>query len=129
MQELGDVAEGEAVVGAERQDDGVVVGRRLELEVEAAAQALAQGQAEGPVDAPAVWGVDYELLAAGVVEEALEHDVGVGGDGAEGGLGRGDVGNGLLGDLGFDSVGVGELLGGLGEGGVAQGVGFVGVGK
>ena len=116
MEELGDVAEGEAVVGAERQDDGVVVGRRLELEVEAATEALAQGQAEGPVDAPAVGAVDHELLAAGVVEEALEHDVRVGGDGAEGGLGGGDIEHGLLGDLGGDAVGLGELLVGLGQG-------------
>ena len=56
--------------------------------------------------------MDHELLAAGVVEEALEHDVCVGGDGAEGGLGGGDIEHGLLGDLGSDAVGLGELLGG-----------------
>ena len=51
---LGEVAghlvEREAVVGPERQDDGVVGGRRLELEVERDAELLAQRQAEPPVD-------------------------------------------------------------------------------
>ena len=38
------VAEGEAVLGSERQHHGVVVGRGLQLEVEGAAEALAQCQ-------------------------------------------------------------------------------------
>ena len=42
--------EREAVLGAEREHDGVVVGGGLELEVEGDAEPLAQRQAERPVD-------------------------------------------------------------------------------
>src|SRR5262249_42510881 len=47
--------------------------RRLQLEVEGAAEALAQAQAPGAVDAAAEGRMDDELHAAGLVEEALEH--------------------------------------------------------
>ena len=43
-----DPGEGEAVLRPEREHDGVVVGRRLELEVERDAEALAQRQADAP---------------------------------------------------------------------------------
>ncbi len=46
-EESGHVVEGEAVVRAERDDHGVVTGRRLELEVEAATELLAQRVAHG----------------------------------------------------------------------------------
>ena len=59
---------------AEREHDGVLGRRRLQLEVERAAEALAQRQAPGAVDAAAEGRVDHELHAAGLVEEALEHD-------------------------------------------------------
>ena len=58
---------------AERQHDGVFGGRGLQLEVERAAEFLAQREAEGAIDARAVRRVDDELLAAGFIEEALEH--------------------------------------------------------
>ncbi len=64
----------EAVLGPEREDDGVVVRRRLQLEVEGHAEALAQRQAEGAVDAPAERRVDDELRALAVVEAALDDD-------------------------------------------------------
>ena len=53
----------------------VVLGRRrLQLEVELAAEALAQRQSPGAVDAAAERRMDHQLHAAGFVEEALEHD-------------------------------------------------------
>ena len=63
------------MLGAERQQHGVVAGRRLQLEVERQAELLAQGQAERAVHARAERGVHDELHAARLVEEALEHDV------------------------------------------------------
>ena len=79
-----DLLEREAVLRPEREDDRVVAGGGLQLEVEADAEALAQGEAPGAVDAGAEGGVDDELHAAGLVEEALEDDVLLGGDEAEG---------------------------------------------
>ena len=77
--EGGHVLERERVLGPERQQHGVVAGRRLELEVEVQAELLAQPEAERPVDPGAQRGVDDELHPAGLVEEPLEHDVVVGG--------------------------------------------------
>ena len=71
------------MVRAERQHDGVVAGRGLQLEVERAAELLAQREPERAVDAPAVRRVHDELHAAGVVEEALEHEALLGGHHAE----------------------------------------------
>ena len=70
-----DVAELEAVRGGQRQQDMVLGRRRLQLEVELAAEALAQRQPPGAVDAPAIGRMDDELHAAGFVEEALEGDL------------------------------------------------------
>jgi hypothetical protein len=58
---------------AERQHDGVFGRCRLQLEVERAAEFLAQRETEGAVDARSVRRVDDELLSAGFVEEAFEH--------------------------------------------------------
>ena len=63
------------MLGAEGQHHRVVVGGRLELEVERGAEALAQRQAQSPVDAPAQRRVHDHLHAAGLVEEPFEHDV------------------------------------------------------
>ena len=49
-QERGHVLEREAVLGPERQEHGVVAGRRLELEVEVETELLAQAQAQRAVD-------------------------------------------------------------------------------
>jgi hypothetical protein len=62
----------------QRDDDGVVAGRGLELEVEPDAELLAQRVAHGPVDAAAERRMDDQLHAVGVVEEALHHQVGRG---------------------------------------------------
>ncbi len=55
-------------------DDRVLGRRRLELDVEAAAEALAQGQPPGAVEAAAERGMDDQLHAARFVEETLEDD-------------------------------------------------------
>ena len=73
---FGTSAQREAVLGAEREDDRVVVGRRLQLEVEGHAEPLAQGEPESAVDPPAVGGVDDELGALGLVEDPLDDDAG-----------------------------------------------------
>src|SRR5919108_4340718 len=64
----------EAVRGGEREHDVVLGRRRLQLEIELAAEALAQGKPPGAIHAAAVRRVDDELHAAGLVEEALEHE-------------------------------------------------------
>ena len=64
----------EAVRRGERQHDVVLGRRRLQLEVELAAEALAQRQPPGAVEAAAVGRMDDQLHAARLVEEALEHE-------------------------------------------------------
>jgi hypothetical protein len=64
---------------AERKQHGIVVGRRLKLEVEVQAELLAQAEAERSVDPGAQRGVNDELHPARLVEEPLEDDVVVGG--------------------------------------------------
>ncbi len=71
----GSSSSGQALLGAERQQDRVVGGRRLELEVEPPAEPLAQVEAEGAVEPGAEGRVDHELGAAALVEEALEHQI------------------------------------------------------
>ncbi len=62
---------------AGREQDRVVVRRGLQLEVERDAEPLAQREPPCAVDAHAERRMHDELHPAGVVEEALEHDVGV----------------------------------------------------
>src|SRR5439155_26473314 len=81
-EEGGDVFQWERMLGTQRQQHGIVARRRLELEIEVQAELLAQPEAEGPVDPRAERGVDDELHAAALVEEALEHDVVVSGQDA-----------------------------------------------
>ena len=64
VQVVEDLLEREAVLRPEREHDRLLVGRRLQLEAEAAAEALAQRQAPGAVDAPAERRVHHELHAA-----------------------------------------------------------------
>ena len=72
MEKLEDVLELEAVLGAERQDDRLLVRGRLELEAEPHAEPLAQGEAPRPIDARAEGRVNDELHASAFVEKALE---------------------------------------------------------
>ncbi|MNF39885.1 hypothetical protein D3C84_208800 [compost metagenome] len=81
----------EAVAGRQREDQRVLGGGGLQLEVEAAAEALAQGQAPGAVEAAAEGRMDDQLHAAGFVEEALHHQPPLGRQAAEGGAGAGQV--------------------------------------
>ena len=119
-----DVVQREAVLRPQRQHDIVFGGGGLQLLVERAAELLAEGEAPGPVHPPAEGGVEHELHPAGLVEEAFEDDAPLRGNHAEGGLGRGEVLDGLLGgrvfDAGlggepsrsvFDTLEVGRLLG------------------
>ena len=75
--------EREAVLGSEREDDRVVVRRRLQLEVEGDAEPLAQRQTQRPVDAPAEGRVDDQLRTLAVVEAPLDDDPLTGGQVAE----------------------------------------------
>ncbi len=86
-----DVVEGETVCGAQGQDDGILVRRSLQLEVEGPAETLAQGQSPGPVDAASEGTVEHEVHIAGLVEEPFRHQVLLGRDHAEGRLGRAKV--------------------------------------
>ena len=97
-----DAFEREAVLLAERQDDAVVGGGRLQLEVEADAEALAQREAEGAVDAPAERRVQDQLHAAALVEEALGDDGVERRHGAERGQRVAQVGDDLLGAAAID---------------------------
>ena len=92
--------EREAVLGPEREHDGVVVGRRLQLEVERDAEPLAQRQPERAVDAATEGRVDDQLRALAVVEAALDDDALAGRQVAQRGQAGGAVGDDLLGHLG-----------------------------
>ena len=74
LQELKDVGQRKAVLLGERDVQPVVGGRRLQFEVEAAAEALAQREAPGLVDAAAERRMNDQLHAAAFVEEALGND-------------------------------------------------------
>src|SRR5262249_57275844 len=69
----------EAVLGAQRQQDGVVTGRSLQLEVEGNAESLAEGEPESAVQPDPKGRVPQELHPAGVVKEPLEDDSSSGG--------------------------------------------------
>ena len=121
----GDFLEREAVGLAERKHDRVLGRRRLQLEVELAAEALAQRQAPGPVETAAEPGVDDELHPAAFVEEPLEHHCVAVGQGAEGGVRGTEVVDDLCGGGGvnpgtFDELprapGAGLRVGGDGAG-------------
>src|SRR5690606_40944446 len=60
-----------SVLLGEGEQDAVLGRGRLQLEVEGPAEGLAQREPPGPVDAAAERGMDDELHAAGIVEEAL----------------------------------------------------------
>ena len=86
-----DVVQGEAMGGAQGQDDGILVRRGLQLEVEGPAETLAQGQSPGPVDPASEGAVEHQVHVAGLVEEPFRHQVLLGWDDAEGCLGRAQV--------------------------------------
>jgi len=86
----------EAVLGAQREHNAVIVGAGLQFEVETAAEALAHGQAPGTVDPRPERGVDDKLHAARLVEKSLEHHLLLRGHQPQGGLLRRHVKHRLL---------------------------------
>src|SRR3954466_10012377 len=56
----------------EREDEPLLRGRSLQLEVETLAERLAQREAPGAIDAAAEGRVQHELHAARLVEEAFQ---------------------------------------------------------
>ena len=92
-----DVAKLETVRRGQRQHDIVLGRRRLQLEIEFAAEALAQGQAPGAIEAAAERRMDDELHAARLVEEALEDDRLLRRQRAKRGEARGEIFDELLG--------------------------------
>src|SRR5436190_22293981 len=59
---------------AERQQDCVFGGRRLQLEIELAAESFTERESPGLVDSTAERRVQNELHAAGFIEEPLEDE-------------------------------------------------------
>ena len=92
-----DVAQGKAVGLGERDDDIVLGGGGLDLEIELAAEALAQRQPPGAVDAAAVGRVHDELRAAGLIEETFEDDRGLGRQAVQSGVAGAQIVDDLLG--------------------------------
>ena len=70
-QEFENDLQGERVLLAQRNDNAVVGGGRLQLQIERPAESFAQRQPPGPVDARSEGSVQHQLHAAGFVEEAL----------------------------------------------------------
>jgi hypothetical protein len=103
MQVAEDVGERERMLRAERQQERVLGGRRLQLEVELAAEALAQRQRPRTIDPAAERRVQHELHAARLVEEALEYERLLGGDDTERRPSRRDVVHELLGRADTDA--------------------------
>ena len=68
------LVEREAVLGAEREQHRVVVGRRLELEVEVDTELLAQREPKGAIDSAPEGRMHDKLHAAGLVEEPLDDE-------------------------------------------------------
>ena len=74
MQVAEHVGERKRMLRPEREKQAVFGGRRLQLEIELAAEALAERESPCFVDPAAERRVDHELHAAGFVEEPLEHE-------------------------------------------------------
>src|SRR5262245_17317785 len=60
------------MLGPEREQQRVLGGRGLQLEIELPAEPLAQRQRPCPVDAASERRMEHELHAAGLVEEAFQ---------------------------------------------------------
>ena len=117
--------EREAVGLAEREHDGVLGGRGLELEVELAAEPLAQREAPRAVEPAAEPRMDDELHAAALVEEPFQHHRVPVRQRAERGVGGAEVVDYLLGGAGSDPGAIRELArepaAGFGRGGLGPG--------
>jgi hypothetical protein len=96
MEVAEDIGERERVLRAEREQQRILGGRGLQLEVELTAEPLAQGEAPGLVHAAAERGVEHELHAARFVEEALEDDRVLSREDAQRGVSGGEIGDDLF---------------------------------
>jgi hypothetical protein len=74
VQEFEDGVQRERVLRSQREQQGILGGRGLELEVELAAEPLPERQAPGPIHSAPKGGVDDKLHAAGFIEEPLGDD-------------------------------------------------------
>ncbi len=109
-EEAGHVGEREAVVGSEGDDDGVVVGARLELEVEPGTELLAQRVPHRSVEPAAVRRVDHELHPPRLVEEPLDDEVVLRGHDPEHGACRRQVGDDRGGGVALDPGELDDLV-------------------
>src|SRR5437867_12193779 len=98
-----DIGERKRVLRPEREEQRVLGGGRLQLEVELAAEALPEREAPRLVDAAPERRVQHELHAAGLVEEALDYDRVLRRDHAERTAAFREIGNRLFGGVGRDS--------------------------
>src|SRR5437879_11840962 len=71
LQEMKNIAQRKTVLLRQSDVEPIVGSRRLQLEVEPAAEALAQSQSPGLVDSSAEWRMDYKLHAAALIKEAF----------------------------------------------------------
>jgi hypothetical protein len=96
VQKIENELERKAVLLAEGNDDAVVRGRGLQLEIERAAEALPQRESPGAVDPRAERRVNDQLHSPRLVEETLGHDRALAGKRAQGGGSRADIQRRLL---------------------------------
>src|ERR1700687_820470 len=74
MEELKNIRQRKAMLLGQGNVQAVVGGRRLQFEIEAAAESLAQRQSPGFVDAPAKRRVDDQLHPAALVKKSFGDD-------------------------------------------------------
>src|SRR5690606_21288390 len=72
-QKVEEVVERKTMLRSEREHDGVVVGRRLQLEIERATEPLSEQEPEAAIDARSIGRVHDQLHATRLVEKPL-HD-------------------------------------------------------
>src|SRR5882762_6985517 len=61
------------MLGAQRNDNRVISGRGLELEIERSTKTFSQRQAPGAIDSVAEWRMQDKLHSARFIEEPLHH--------------------------------------------------------
>ena len=88
-----------AVLRPDREQYAVIVGRRLQFKIKAAAKALPQREPPSLVDPSAERRMNHKLHPARIIEKALEDDFLAGRNRADGGFLSRDVAHGLLGRI------------------------------
>ena len=79
------------MLSAQREHDGVVGRCSLQFEIKGAAEPFAQCQSPRTVHPNAERRMQHQLHASGLIKKALEHELLLGGDDAEGAVNRGEV--------------------------------------